>query len=80
MERWGYHNRSRVRRSLLRGDSDVIGRAGNGARPRSSGISLGLRRLRAPCKPHNNKLPGTSGFRGKALAVLMLPQPRTQVG
>jgi len=44
-----------VRRSLLRGDSDVIGRAGNAVRLRSSEISLVLRRLRAPCTPHNKQ-------------------------
>ena len=46
-------NRSDVRRSLLRGDSDVIGCAGNAVRHRSSGIFLGLRRLHAPCTPRN---------------------------
>ena len=52
--RWAVHSDlRRVGRSPLRGDSDVIVYAGNAVRPRSSGISLVLRRLRAPCRLHN---------------------------
>ena len=40
-----------MRRSLLRGDSDVIERAKNDVRPRSSGISLGLRICRGERRP-----------------------------
>src|SRR5262249_37619875 len=47
------HDPSSVRRSLLRGDSDVIERAGNAVRPHSSRISRGPRHPRAPWKPHN---------------------------